>query len=124
VVRASARFLDVKARFPDVGGLVHGFSGAPEMARALVEHGLSVSFGGLVTHTRAARARRAALVVPTERLLVESDAPDHPVRDGAVSEPADLPDTLAALAALRDDDVEALARATAENARALFRLSH
>jgi TatD DNase family protein len=123
VVQASARFLEVKDRFQEVRGVVHGFSGAPEMARAYIERGLSVSFGGLVTHARAARARRAALVIPRERLLVESDTPDHPAPDHAASEPAHLSHTLEALAALRGDDVETLASVTAENARALFSLT-
>jgi TatD DNase family protein len=123
VVKASQPFLDVKDRFPEVKGVVHGFSGAPEMARALVERGLLVSFGGLVTHARAARARRAATTVPLSHLLVESDTPDHPAGGHEASEPAQLTHTLATLAALRGDDVEDLARATAENARALFALS-
>jgi len=122
VVRATERFLDVIARFEGVRGVVHGFTGAAEVARALVERGLFVSFGGAVTDLRARRARAAARAVPIDRLLVESDTPDHPAAGLAASEPSMLPVVVRALAALRGDDEEAVARATAENARGLFGL--
>lgn len=122
LVRATERFLDVLAPFDGVRGVVHGFTGAPEVARALVSRGLSLSFGGAVADPRARRARAAARVVPRDRLLIESDTPDHPVEGYEASEPAMLPVVVRALAALRGEDADAVARTTAENARALFAL--
>jgi TatD DNase family protein len=55
-------------------------------------------------------------------LLLETDAPDqapHPHR-GSRSEPSYLPLICQALARARGEEVEAVARATTENARRLF----
>jgi TatD DNase family protein len=60
--------------------------------------------------------------VPLDRLLVETDAPDQtPVsRRPARNEPAFLVEIVRALAQIRGESEEALARATSENARRLF----
>jgi len=106
-----------------VRGMVHGYSGSAEAALELCRRGLFVSFGGMVTRPAARRAREAARAVPLSRLLVESDAPDHPpVGFGEQSEPAAIGLVLDALSELRGEDRDALARASAENARRLFGL--
>jgi len=64
-------------------------------------------------------------VVPTELLLVETDAPflaPHPFR-GRPNEPYCVPYTLRGLAEVRGDEPEALAEATAANAERVFALS-
>lgn len=104
-----------------VRGMVHGYSGSAEAALELCRQGLMVSFGGMVTNPRARRAREAACAVPLDHLLVESDAPDHPPASfGDTSAPAAILDVIDALAALRGEGRDAIARATAENARRLF----
>lgn len=60
---------------PTRGGLVHAFSGSPEVARACVALGLHLSFGGGAT--RPGRAQRALLATPLDRLLLETDSPDQ-----------------------------------------------
>lgn len=104
------------------GGMVHGFTGSAQSARELVSLGLHVSFGGVVTKPAARHAREAARVVPAARLLVESDAPDHPPAGvpARQAEPAHISHTLAALATLRGEPYPALAARTADNAGQLF----
>ncbi len=134
VVRAHGRALAAVAEEgpPPAGGAVHAFAASPEVARRWLDLGFHLSFGGALTWPEARRARAAARVAPGDRLLVETDAPDlcpEPHRSAARargeaprSEPAMVVDVLAALAALRGEPPEALAAATAANARRLFGL--
>ncbi|MBR3837267.1 MAG: TatD family hydrolase [Clostridia bacterium] len=66
---------DIIREFPDVKGVMHSFSGSPEMARQYVKMGWFISFSGTVTFKNAAVVPEAAKVVPLDRLLVETDAP-------------------------------------------------
>ena len=62
--------------------------------------------------------------MPLEHLLLETDAPDQPdagIR-GQRNEPSRLAVILAEMAKLRDEDPQAIARATTANARRLFGL--
>lgn len=127
IVHATEVALDVlRDAGPLPGGLWHGFSGAPEVAaRAVRELDLHVSFGGQAANPRAKRAQKSAAAVPAERLLLESDTPDHfpgPPQEGRLSEPAHLLRTLAAVAALRGVPADALGATTAHNARRLLGL--
>lgn len=66
---------DIIREFPDVKGVMHSFSGSPEMARQYVKMGWFISFSGTVTFKNAAIVPEAAKAVPLDRLLVETDAP-------------------------------------------------
>jgi len=104
--------------------IFHCFSGDAAMARHCVENGYILSFAGPVTFRNAAELREAALVVPGEQLLVETDAPfltPHPHR-GAANEPYCLPWTLRGLAELRGVPVDQLAAETRQTAERVFRL--
>ena len=109
---------------PRSGGMVHGFTGSKETALEFLRLGLHISFGGMVTRPGAKRCRAAAAVVPADRLLLESDCPDHPPLGGSGqgSEPAEISITLQELARLRGESAEGLAGITEVNARSLFRI--
>ncbi len=109
---------------PTAGGVVHSYSGSAELVPEYLQLGLHISFSGAVTYPHARRLHAAARAVPLHRLLVETDAPDQTpwLRRPAQNEPAFLADVLAALADLRQEPVDLLARATADNARRLFRI--
>ena len=108
---------------PEAGGLVHSFSGNDIQALQYTKLNLHISFSGSVTNPRSTRIRKAASMVPIERLLVESDAPDQTPfhRKPSPNEPAFLIDVIAALAELRGCEESRLATTTAENAHTLFR---
>ena len=59
---------------PDVV-VLHCFSGDARFAAQAAERGYYTSFAGQVTFKNAADLREALLVVPLDRLLVETDAP-------------------------------------------------
>ena len=115
---------DVVLRYPGVRGVFHSFSGSAEMARELVRRGWYISFSGTLTFKNAERVRAAAMAVPRERLLVETDAPylaPHPHR-GRLNHSGLLVHTLQTLAELWECTPEAAARQTAKNAKTLFGL--
>ena len=62
-------------RAPPERVVMHCFSGDADFARACLDRGFWLSFAGTVTFKNAADLREALLVVPPDRLLVETDAP-------------------------------------------------
>jgi TatD DNase family protein len=116
---------ETAAALADFAGTVvlHCFS-SPGLLPAALERGYYVSFAGNVTYPKADDLRKAALRVPDDRLLVETDSPylsPQPVR-GRPNEPANIVHTLAALAEARGVDAASLAARTDENASRAFRL--
>jgi TatD DNase family protein len=103
---------------------LHCFSSPPMLGEAL-ERGWYVSFAGNATYKNAGDLRAAARDVPASRILAETDCPylaPQPVR-GKTNEPAYVAHTVAALAAARDEDPEALATQIDANADTAFALA-
>jgi TatD DNase family protein len=103
--------------------VLHCFS-SPELLPDALERGYYVSFAGNVTYPKASELRDAAVEVPGDRILVETDSPylsPQAVR-GRTNEPAHLVHTLDLLARVRGERVDDLAVRTHENATAAFRL--
>ena len=106
-----------------VRGVMHSFTGTAAEAHAFVNLGMYISFAGMVTFKKSADLRQVAAGVPTDRLLVETDAPylsPEPVRKQRPNEPALAVHSARCLAEVRDVTLEALAKQTTENARRLF----
>ncbi len=121
---AEADLLRVLDAGPRVAAVLHCFSGGPEFAREAAARGLYCSFAGNVTFKSASRLQAGAREVPSELLLVETDAPflaPEPHR-GRPSEPAMVRATAQWLAVLRGDCLRSLAGATTANARRAFGL--
>ncbi|MFT4979842.1 MAG: TatD DNase family protein, partial [Myxococcota bacterium] len=64
IVRAHGAAFALLDEVPPPGGVVHGFSGAPEVAAEYVRRGLFISFGGMLLRSEARRARASAASVP------------------------------------------------------------
>jgi TatD DNase family protein len=62
---------------PKCGLVLHSFGGPKEMIPALTDLGAYFSFPGYFAHERKAKQREAFRAVPTDRLLIETDAPDQ-----------------------------------------------
>jgi TatD DNase family protein len=102
----------------------HCFTGGPEEARRCLDVGAYLSFSGIVSFRAADDVRAAAALCPSDRVLVETDAPYlAPVpHRGRRNEPAYLPLVGAALAEATQRDVETVAEQTRANACVAFRL--
>jgi len=102
--------------------IFHCFSSGPEMARTCVDAGWLLSLSGTVSFRNAGQLREAAALIPSDQLLVETDAPfltPHPFR-GAPNESYCLPYTVRALAEVVGRPADELARQTWENARRTY----
>jgi TatD DNase family protein len=125
VLRQHPRALKVLAEEHVDRGVLHSCSASPELVQQYVALGFHISFSGSVTwHDGANKAARAAAVVPRDRLVVETDAPDQtpePHRPGR-NEPAFLVAIVQSVAHLWGVDLAEAARLTDDNARRLFNL--
>lgn len=104
--------------------IMHCFSGDAAIARECVDRGYLLSFAGTVTFTNAAQLQEAALVVPDDLILVETDAPfltPHPYR-GRRNESYCLPYTARFLAELRGTPEAEMAAVLGGNARRAYRI--
>jgi TatD DNase family protein len=109
---------------PPRGGVIHSFTGNVSSAKAFLALGFYISFSGILTFKNAAQVREAAAVVPTDRVMVETDAPylaPQPYR-GKRNEPAYVLATLETLACLHGLAVDIAGAACSANASRLFGL--
>lgn len=106
-------------------GVVHCFTGTSIEAAAFLERGFHLSIPGVVTFGKAAAPLAEAIrSIPTDRLLVETDAPflaPVPFR-GHRNQPAYVAFVLAELARLKGISPAQMAALTAENTRRVFAL--
>lgn len=102
--------------------VMHCFSGDAEDALLCVEQGWYCSFAGNVTYKRNGHLHDAATRIPSERLLVETDAPYmSPVpHRGKKNTPAWVVHTLEFIAGLRGVTPAELGRVTTANAESVF----
>ena len=110
--------------FPGVTGVIHAYGGGPQMVEKFLALGYYIGFGGGVTRPQARKVRETALMVPLDRILLETDAPyigSHTVAKGE-SEPKDVPAAARALAELRQLSLEEIAALTTTNTERLFKL--
>lgn len=98
-------------------GVMHCFSGGPEIAARCITLGFYLSFGGIVTFPKSLDIQEAARTAPVDRILVETDAPYlAPVpKRGKRNEPAFVVETARKLAALRGTTFESIAERTSRN---------
>jgi TatD DNase family protein len=106
----------------DVGGVFHCFTENREVARRALELGFHLSLAGIVTFPRALELQEVARIIPTDRLLVETDSPflaPTPYR-GSRNEPAHVRRVAEVIAELRSTELKVLGEATAQNFERLF----
>ncbi len=105
-------------------GIMHCFGGTAEMAETMMPLGFLISFAGNVTFKKAEDLRNAAMAVPLEKLLVETDCPfltPVPFR-GKRNEPSMVVQTARFLSDLYGVGFEELAEKTTRNFLDFFRL--
>src|SRR3569832_1977824 len=106
------------------GGICHAYNGSLQQARRDNDHGNKKRNSGMLTYERSSKLRGRARELPLDAIVIETDAPDLTVAShrGERNSPAYLPECLAALAALRDEDPAELAAATTHNTHAVLDL--
>ncbi len=113
---------DILSAHPGVCGVLHSYSGSPEMARQLSDKGWYISFSGPVTYKNAAKVKDACAIVPADRLLLETDAPYLPPvpHRGKMNHSGYLVHTATVMAEIRGTTVDEIARLTFDNAYRFF----
>jgi TatD DNase family protein len=104
-------------------GVFHCYTGTLEQAQPLLEAGHLISFTGIVTFKNPGPAGETAREVPDGSYMLETDAPYlAPVpHRGQRCEPAYVADTARAVAAMRGQSAEEVARVTTATALKFFR---
>ncbi|MEX0269528.1 TatD family hydrolase [Leptolyngbyaceae cyanobacterium UHCC 1019] len=107
-----------------VRGVMHCWGGTPEETQWFLDLGFFISFSGTVTFKKATQIHESAQMVPSDRILVETDCPflaPIPYR-GKRNEPAHVQHVAEQVAILRNLSMDQLAAQTTKNACKLFRL--
>jgi TatD DNase family protein len=118
----TARVLEEEMSRGKFKAVLHCFTSQQWLAEKGVELGLYVSFSGILTYKNADDLRATAKALPSDRILVETDAPflaPIPFR-GKQNEPAYVAKTLEELARVRGLSRDEAARATSDNFFELF----
>jgi TatD DNase family protein len=103
----------------------HCFGGNAEQARFLIDKGYYISFTGVVTFKNAAIAREAAMAVPLDKMMVETDCPymsPEPMRKQKINEPSLLVHTAAKIAEVKGMSLVDFADAVTKATKAFFEL--
>ncbi|HHH45508.1 MAG TPA: TatD family deoxyribonuclease [Thiotrichales bacterium] len=111
-----------EAGIEDSGAVLHCFTENWEMARRALDLGLYISFSGIVTFRNAEALREVARKVPSDRYLVETDAPwlaPVPHR-GKPNRPAWVHEVARCIADVRGIALAQVAEETTGNFRRLF----
>lgn len=110
----------------ECGGVFHCYSGSAEMVHEITEElGMYIAFGGTVTFKNAHKPQEAAKVVPSDRLLIETDSPylaPVPYR-GKRNSSLYLPEVINTLAQIRGVTPDEIERITEQNGRKLFNIT-
>jgi TatD DNase family protein len=116
--------LELHWRSTGLGGIMHCFAGGAEEIRRSLDLGFLLSFAGNLTYPKAQPLRDAAVQIPLDSLLVETDAPwlaPVPHR-GKRNESAMMIHTATLLAELKGVSGDEIATATTKNFHRLFLL--
>lgn len=108
-----------------LGGILHCFTGTWQQAKAALDMGFMISFAGNLTFPKAQPIRDAAMEVPLDRILIETDSPFlAPVpHRGKRNEPAFVKETAHKLADLRGLTTQEVGERTTRNFYKFFKLA-
>jgi TatD DNase family protein len=119
---ASEATYKVLSEYKNIKGIMHCYSGSPEMVPMFLNLGLHISLGGPVTFKNGHKPKEVAKIVPEDRLLIETDSPyltPHPFR-GKTNEPMRVKLVAEEIARLREVSFEEISEITTNNALKLF----
>lgn len=108
-----------------IRGILHCFSGDQQQADRCLDLGLHLSFAGPLTYKKNDLLRAVAAKAPSDRILVETDAPFLPPqnRRGKRNEPAFVRFVFETLARVREIEEAKLSKILLDNSRHLFGLA-
>lgn len=105
-------------------GVIHCFQGNWQMAQALLDMGLLISFTGLITFSKNQETFEVIEKMPLDRIMIETDCPymtPDPYR-GKRNEPAYIIEVAKKIAKIKKIPLEKVEAQTTKNAIELFKL--
>ncbi|WP_073590622.1 TatD family hydrolase [Anaerocolumna xylanovorans] len=108
-----------------VGGIIHCFSYAKEMAKAYIDMGFYLGIGGVLTFKNAKKLKEVVEYAPIESLVLETDSPylaPEPNR-GKRNSSLNLTYVAQKIAEIKGLDYETVIAVTEQNARKVYRLN-
>lgn len=107
------------------GGVVHAFSGSLHEAQTYIDLGFKIGVGGGITYSRANKTRKTISQLPLSSLVLETDAPDMPLKgkQGKRNSPEYLPEIFESLLTIRNETKQELLQACSNNVQACLLLS-
>lgn len=103
-------------------GVVHSFSGSPEMAKEILKLGMYIGIGGVITFKNAKKLPEVVKMLPEDRFLLETDAPyltPVPYRS-KINNSAMIYLTAQKIAEIRNTDTAHILTAARKNTKNLF----
>ena len=103
-------------------GVVHSFSGSPEIAKEILKLGMYIGIGGVITFKNAKKLPEVVAELPENRFLLETDAPyltPAPYR-GEINHSAMIYYTAKKIAEIRNTSVESVLNSARKNTEKLF----
>lgn len=106
------------------GGIIHCYSGSPEMAKEYVKRGYHIGIGGVVTFKNARVLKEVAAQIPLEAIVVETDCPylaPTPYR-GKRNSSLFIPYIIEEIARIKEVTPQEVEEATYRNACQIYRI--
>ncbi|MEE1330395.1 MAG: TatD family hydrolase [Acutalibacteraceae bacterium] len=103
-------------------GVVHSFSGSPEMAKEVLKTGMYIGIGGVITFKNAKKLPEVVKMLPEDRFLLETDAPyltPVPYRS-KINNSAMIYLTAKKIAEIRNTETDRILLTAKQNAKNLF----
>lgn len=113
-----------KYKSPEIGCVLHCYSGSVELAREYVKMGCYISLSGTVTFKNNKKTKEVAREIPLDRLFIETDSPymaPTPHR-GKRNDPSLVQFVADTIAVEKGVSYETVCKATKENAKKFFNI--
>ena len=115
--------MDILRRHPNVRGEFHCYSGSAEMAKEILSWGWYLGFNGAITMQGARRALETIAMMPTDRMLLETDCPylaPMPRTGGRRNDSTKLSRVAEVIAQVRHTTPALVAKVCMENGKQFF----
>jgi TatD DNase family protein len=107
-------------------GVIHGFSGSYQQAKAYVDLGFKLGIGSTITYPRAKKTINAIKRLPLSSLVLETDAPSMPLSTeaggklGVPNSPINIMKIFDVLSTIRDENADVIAKQLEQNINHVF----
>ena len=126
VRKAHDQVLQLLKKIKVKGGFCHAFNGSKQQAEHYIELGFKLGFGGTLTYKNSTKIHQLAKSLPLDAIVLETDAPDMVVEShrGQRNSPEYILECLTALANIRNEDINLIAKQTTQNANDIINFSN